>query len=105
MSSTNAPLSDTAENKEDSSAPLPAGLRGYAALLKRNPDARKIWMAQVVSQLGDWFNTVALLGLLVELTGNPASGNLISIAQIVPIAIAGLFISGAVADRYNRRSS
>lgn len=104
MSSTNAPLSDTAENKEDSSAPLPAGLRGYAALLKRNPDARKIWMAQVVSQLGDWFNTVALLGLLVELTGNPASGNLISIAQIVPIAIAGLFISGAVADRYNRKA-
>jgi MFS family permease len=97
-------LSDTPENQEDASAPLPAGLRGYAALLKRNPDARKIWMAQVVSQLGGWFNTVALLGLLVELTGNPASGNLISIAQIVPIAIAGLFVSGAVADRYNRKA-
>lgn len=61
-------------------------------------------MAQVVSQLGDWFSTVALLGLLVELTGNPASGNLISVAQIVPIAIAGLFISGAIADRYNRKA-
>lgn len=83
---------------------MPAGLRGYAALLKRNPDARKIWMAQVVSQLGGWFNTVALLGLLVELTGNPASGNLISVAQIIPIAIAGLFVSGAVADRYNRKA-
>jgi MFS family permease len=97
-------LSDTAEDNNDDSAPLPAGLRGYAVLLKRNPDARKIWMASVVSQLGDWFNTVALLGLLVELTGNPASGNLISLAQIVPVAIAGLFISGAIADRYNRKA-
>jgi MFS family permease len=97
-------LSDKTDNKEDDSAPLPAGLRGYAALLKRNPDARKVWMSSVVSQLGGWFNTVALLGLLVELTGNPASGNLISIAQIVPIAIAGLFVSGAVADRYNRKA-
>lgn len=83
---------------------MPAGLRGYAVLLKHNPDARKIWMASVVSQLGDWFNTVALLGLLVELTGNPATGNLISIAQIVPVALAGMFISGAVADRFNRKA-
>jgi MFS family permease len=73
-------------------------------LLKRNPDARDIWLSQVVSQLGDWFNTVALLGLLVELTGNPAAGNLISVAQIIPVAIAGLFITGVVADRYNRKA-
>ncbi len=85
-------------------APLPAGLRGYAALLRRNPNARKLWLAQVVSQLGDWFNTIALLGLLVELTGNPAAGNLISLAQIVPVAIAGLFLAGVVADRYDRRA-
>lgn len=104
MSSTHSPLPDRAETEEDALEQLPAGLRGYAILLKRNPDARKIWMASVVSQLGGWFNTVALLGLLVELTGNPASGNLISIAQIVPIALAGLFISGAVADRYNRKA-
>ncbi len=85
-------------------APLPAGLRGYAVLLRRNPNARHLWLAQVVSQLGDWFNTIALLGLLVELTGNPAAGNLISMAQIIPVAIAGLFITGVAADRYNRKT-
>lgn len=61
-------------------------------------------MSQVVSQLGDWFNTVALLGLLVELTGNPAAGNLIGIAQIVPVAVAGLFVTGVVADRFDRKA-
>jgi MFS family permease len=84
-------------------APLPSGLRGYAALLRRNPDARKLFSAQIVSQLGNWFNTVALLGLLVELTNNPASGNLISVAQIIPVAIAGLFLTGVVADRFDRK--
>ncbi len=88
----------------DADAPLPPGLRGYAALLKHNPDARKVWVAQVISQLGNWFNTVALLGLITELTGNPATGNLISVAQIVPVALAGLFVSGFVADRFNRKT-
>lgn len=84
--------------------PAPAGLRAYYALLRGNPDARKLWLAQVASQLGNWFNTVALLGLLVELTDNPAAGNLISLAQIVPMAVAGLTISGVVADRFNRKT-
>jgi MFS family permease len=82
----------------------PSGLRAYAVLLRNNPDARKLWLAQVVSHLGNWFNTVALLGLLVELTDNPAAGNLIGVAQIVPMAIAGLFLSGVVADRFNRKT-
>jgi len=83
---------------------MPAGLRGYATLLRRNPDARNLWLSQVVSQLGDWFNTIALLGLLVELTGNPAAGNLISVAQIIPVAIAGLFLTGVAADRFDRKA-
>lgn len=95
--------SSEAPTLADSDEALPGGLRGYAVLLRQNPNARNVWLAQVASQLGNWFSTVALLGLLVELTGNPASGNLISVAQIIPIAIAGLFLSGAVADRYNRK--
>jgi MFS family permease len=84
--------------------PLPTGLRGYAALLRGNSDVRKVWTAQVISHLGNWFNTVALLGLITELTGNPATGNLIGVAQIVPVAFAGLFLSGVVADRFNRKT-
>ncbi len=88
-----------------SAAPsAPTGLRAYSTLLRGNSDARKLWLAQVASQLGNWFNTVALLGLLVDLTNNPAAGNLISVAQIVPMAIAGLTISGVVAGRFNRKT-
>ncbi len=78
-------------------------MRGYAALLSRNHDVRMLWLGQLISYIGDWFNTVALLGLLIELTGSPASASLIIVAQILPSAIAGLFISGIVADRYDRK--
>jgi MFS family permease len=87
-----------------SAQPLPRGLRGYSVLLRRNRDVRMLWLGQLVSYIGDWFNTVALLGLLVELTGSPAAGNLVTVAQILPSAIAGLFISGAAADRFNRKT-
>jgi len=97
------PASSASDLPPDPDAPLPTGLRGYVALLQRNPNARKVWISQVVSQLGNWFNTVALLGLLVELTNNPAAGNWISVAQIIPVAVVGLFISGLVADRFDRR--
>ncbi len=85
------------------SAPLPRGLRGYSALLSRNRDVRMIWFGQLVSYIGDWFNTVALLGLLIQITGSPASASLVTVAQILPSAITGLFVSGIVADRYDRR--
>ena len=87
----------------DAQNPMSAGLRGYLQLIRQNPNMRNIWLGQVVSQLGDWFNTVALLGLLIDLTGNPASASLAIVAQILPSAITGLFISGVVADRFDRK--
>jgi len=51
-----------------SPAALPKGINGYFALLKSNSDIRNIWLAQSVSQFGDWFNSVALLGLVNEIT-------------------------------------
>ncbi len=85
------------------SAPLPKGLRGYHALLTRNPNVRTLWFGQVISYLGDWFNTVAVLGLIVELT-HSASGASLSVATgILPSAFAGLFIAGVVADRFDRK--
>ncbi len=87
----------------DTNSTMTAGIRGYVQLVRQNSNMRNIWLGQVVSQLGDWFNTVALLGLLIDLTGNPASASLAIVAQILPSAITGLFISGVVADRFDRK--
>ncbi len=83
---------------------LPKGLKGYSTLLARNPNVRTIWFGQVVSYLGDWFNTVAVLGLVVELTRSASSASLSIATGILPSAFAGLFLSGIVADRFNRKA-
>lgn len=83
--------------------PLPRGLRGYSTLLRRNKNVRAIWTGQVISGLGDWFNTIAVLGLLLQLTQNPSSAALAIVTGILPSAIAGITVAGYVADRFNRK--
>src|SRR5687767_9877174 len=39
---------------------------GYWQLLKQNPRFRTLWTAQLISTAGDWFNSVAVLGLVLQ---------------------------------------
>jgi hypothetical protein len=39
---------------------------GYLALLRKNRNFRLLWTAQVISEIGDWFYTVAIYSLLLE---------------------------------------
>ena len=41
---------------------------GYLEILKTNHNFRRIWIATLVSLLGDWFNTIALYTLISRLT-------------------------------------
>ena len=82
---------------------LPRGLPGYIALLRGNPNVRNLWAAQSVSQLGDWFNSVALLGLIISLTNSPISASLTVVFQMLPAAITSVFIGGYIADRFDRK--
>ena len=50
----------------------PMRLRPYLTLLRGNPAFSRLFAAQLISFAGDWFATVALLGLPLELTGSPA---------------------------------
>ena len=45
-------------------------LAPYVSLLRRNPDFTRLYVAQLASFAGDWFATVALLGLALEVTGS-----------------------------------
>jgi MFS family permease len=74
----------------------------YLALLRSNRNFRLLYIGQAVSQLGDWFNAVAVYALLLDLTGSATAVSLMLIVQFLPIAIVGP-MAGVVVDRVNRR--
>ncbi len=76
---------------------------GYLELLRSNRNFRQLWLGQVVSQLGDWFNTIALYSLLLRLTGSGRAVGLLLVARFLPSFIVGP-LSGVVADRFSRRN-
>lgn len=75
---------------------------GYIALLRRNRPFRRLWYGQVVSQLGDWFDTIALYALLLRLTGSGAAVGGLLAAQFLPATIVGLW-AGVIIDRLPRK--
>jgi MFS family permease len=76
---------------------------GYMELLRGNRSFRFLWLGQVVSQMGDWFDTIAVYTIALQLTGSGRSVALIMVARFLPSVIMGP-LSGMVADRFSRRS-
>jgi MFS family permease len=83
----------------------PAGYQsvGYIELLKNNRSFRQLWLGQVVSQMGDWFDTIALYTIILQLTGSGRDIGLLLVARFLPSFLFGP-LSGVVADRFSRRS-
>ena len=75
---------------------------GYIDLLRRNRAFRQLWLGQVVSQMGDWFNTIALYTIILNLTGSGRDIGLLLVARFLPSFLFGP-ISGVVADRFSRQ--
>ncbi|MBC7930947.1 MAG: MFS transporter [Rubrivivax sp.] len=86
------------EHAEQSQTP-PAG---FVELLRRNRDFRMLWLGQVISQLGDWFDTIALFTLVLRLTGSGRAVGLVLVARFLPSVVLAP-LSGVLADRFNRR--
>jgi len=75
---------------------------GYLALIRANRNFRNLWLGQLVSNLGDWFNLIATTSLVAKLTESGlAIGLLFMIRTLAPFLAAP--IGGVIADRYNRR--
>lgn len=83
---------------------MPAPMRSspYLSLLRRNPDFARLYGAQLSSFAGDWFATVALLGLALDLTGSSAVASLVLVLQTGGFAAASP-LAGMLADRLDRR--
>jgi predicted MFS family arabinose efflux permease len=76
---------------------------GYLELLSSNRGFRQLWLGQVVSQMGDWFNTIALYTIILNLTGSGRDVGLLLVARFLPSFVFGS-LSGVIADRFSRRS-
>ena len=76
--------------------------RTYLQLIRENRDFRRLWVAAVISMLGEWFNTIALFFLILEYTGSEFLLGLLFTVRMAGFAILQPFI-GLMADRYNRK--
>ena len=74
----------------------------YLTLLRTNRNFRLLYIGQAISQLGDWFNAVAVYALLLDLTGSATAVAWMLITQYLPVAFVGP-LAGVVVDRVNRR--
>ena len=74
----------------------------YFHLLRHNRDFRLLYAGTLISLGGDWFLTVALLDLVLQLTGSATLASLMLLCQTLPIFIVTPF-AGHTVDRVDRR--
>jgi MFS family permease len=77
-------------------------LASYVRLLRGNRNFRRLWMAQIVSEIGDWFYTLSIYTLLLQLTGHAGSVALALVLQVLPQTFVGP-TAGVVNDRLKRK--
>jgi predicted MFS family arabinose efflux permease len=74
----------------------------YARLLRTNRNFRRLWLAQIVSEIGDWFYTLSIYTLLLQLTGRASSVALALVLQVLPQTFIGP-TAGVINDRLRRK--
>ena len=77
-------------------------LGSYTQLLRGNRNFRRLWLAQIVSEIGDWFYTLSIYTLLLQLTGHAGSVALALMLQVLPQTFVGP-TAGVVNDRLKRK--
>ena len=76
----------------------------YVQLLRRNRSFRRLWIGQVISELGNWFNFIAVLGLVrVVSNAAPEVTTIVLIVRLVPFTVFAP-LAGAFVDRWSRRT-
>jgi MFS family permease len=80
----------------------PVSFAEYWGILRSNRNFRLLWTAQIISEIGDWFYTVAIYSLLLEYTGSAKSVALAFMLQVLPQFFASPS-AGVINDRLSRR--
>ena len=76
---------------------------GYFRLLQQNPSFRNLWYGQVVSELGDWLNSIAIYALILKLSDSGMAMAGAMMAKLLPIVLVSP-IAGVVVDRVSRKT-
>ncbi len=75
----------------------------YGELIRGNKNFRNLLAGQFISELGNWFNFIAGLGLVRLVSdASPTAAGLFFVARLIPFALASP-IAGTFVDRFSRR--
>jgi predicted MFS family arabinose efflux permease len=74
----------------------------FSHLLRSNRNYRYAWTGQVVSEIGDHFNNIAVFSLVMQTTGSGLIVSGVMLARAVPAILAGP-AAGVLLDRVDRR--
>ena len=95
-------MTESAPHDDPPRAAPDTGLRASAALLRRNPEFRRLFIAALISMGGDWFLFVAIASLVLDATGRAIFVGVLILSQSLPMFVASPF-AGVLADRVDRR--
>ena len=77
-------------------------MAGFVKLLRKNRELPPAWTGQVVSEIGDHFNNIAVFSLALANTKSGLVVSGIMLARAVPAMLAGP-IAGVLLDRMDRK--
>ncbi|MCB8945610.1 MAG: MFS transporter [Ardenticatenaceae bacterium] len=75
----------------------------YFLLLRQRPQFRLLWLASLISMMGDWFNTIASVIIVNRYTDTGLAVGALFLARALPPFLMGPF-AGVLADRFNRKT-
>ena len=74
----------------------------FVELIKEYPSFRRLWIAQAISNFGDWFGLLALYALVQRYSDSEFLLGLVIIVKMLSLALFSP-IAGYLTDRFNRR--
>ncbi len=77
-------------------------MAGFFELLRGNRNYRYTWIGQVVSEIGDHFNNIAVFSLAMDITHSGLVVSGIMLSRAIPAVMAGP-LAGVVLDRFDRK--
>src|SRR3954471_1584729 len=77
-------------------------MTAFLHLLRRNANYGNLWIGQVVSEVGDHFNNIAVFSLAIGATKSGLVVSGVMLSRAIPAMLIGP-AAGVVLDRFNRK--